>query len=55
MKLRLIRNATLVLDYVLKRMDDKKAGRETKTGKTKKGKHKSKVGPILKAVARAMK
>src|SRR3954453_18401455 len=34
--------ATLVLDYVLKRMDDKKAGRETKDGKTKKGKHKSK-------------
>lgn len=47
--------ATLVLDYVLKRMDDKKAGRETKAGKTKKGRHKSKVGPILKAVAKAMK
>ncbi len=47
--------ATLVLDYVLKRMDDKKAGRETTSGKTKKGKHKSKVGPILKAVAKAMR
>ena len=47
--------AALVLDYVLKHMDDKKAGRETKDGKTKKGRHKSKVGPILKAVAKAMK
>ena len=47
--------ATLVLDYVLKRMDDKKHGRETKDGKTKKGRKKSAVGPILKAVAKAMK
>ncbi len=47
--------AALVLDYVLKHMDDKKAGRETKDGKTKKGRHRSKVGPILKAVAKAMK
>ncbi len=29
--------------------------KDTKDGKAKKGKHKSKVGPILKAVARAMK
>ena len=47
--------ATLVLDYVLKHMDDKRAGRETKDGKAKKGRHRSKVGPILKAVAKAMK
>ena len=47
--------ATLVLDYVLKHMDDKRAGRETKEGKAKKGRHKSKIGPILKAVAKAMK
>jgi uncharacterized membrane protein YkvA (DUF1232 family) len=42
--------ATVVLDYVLKRMDEKGQGR-----KTKKGKRKSPVGPILKAVAKAMK
>lgn len=47
--------ATLVLDYVLKHMDDKRAGRETKGGKTRKGRHKSKIGPILKAMAKAMK
>jgi uncharacterized membrane protein YkvA (DUF1232 family) len=41
--------ATIVLDYVLKRMD------ETKGGKRKKAKSKSPVGPILKAVAKAMK
>lgn len=41
--------ATLVLDYVLKRMD------ETKGGKHKQANSKGKVGPILKAVAKAMK
>jgi uncharacterized membrane protein YkvA (DUF1232 family) len=41
--------AALVLDYVLKRMSGK--GDDT----TKKGKSRSKVGPILKAVAKAMK
>ena len=47
--------AALVLDYVLKRMGDKRDGKETKDGKAAKGMHKSKVGPILKAVAKAMK
>ena len=41
--------ATLVLDYVLKRVD------ETKGGKKKHAKSKGRVGPILKAVVKAMK
>ena len=48
--------AGLVLDYVLKRMDEKSlgGGNFAKHGK-KKGKNKSKVGPILKAVRKAFK
>jgi uncharacterized membrane protein YkvA (DUF1232 family) len=45
--------AALVLDYVLKRMGDKRGDGENDG--EKKGKPKSKVGPILKAVAKAMK
>ena len=43
--------AALVLDFVLKRMEDKGGAGE----KRKKASKRSKVGPILKAVAKAMK
>jgi uncharacterized membrane protein YkvA (DUF1232 family) len=45
--------AGLVLDYVLKRMTDKRDAKEEKDGKSRKGK--SRVGPILKAFAKAIK
>jgi uncharacterized membrane protein YkvA (DUF1232 family) len=47
--------AALVLDYVMKRMNDKRDGTETPDGETRKGRLRSKVGPILKAVGKAMK
>ena len=47
--------AGLVLDYVLKRMDDKSLGGGKFAKQGKKGKNKSKVGPILKAVRKAFK